>query len=345
MQHPDRQQRVLHLAAADADGLRLRGAGGIAGDGAAQGAFAAGFAAGIGAGSALFDAHVVLIGQEARQIRVGEGLEGLIVERLDGVHVFVRHFARGIDGDLFERDGARAADKVVLRVGHVVIALAAGHRPGAFVGDVALGAAAEEPERDVDALDLLDMVLRGKGLGQKGLFLVMLFEGGDGVGLAEAEGDDIVRFLRAGQAAGDDRGVAAVGAAGRGGRCVADELRAAGRAGIALHPVFGPVAALGRGPGALVAVRCCGGFIRRGGLGRGLCVFALIEGFDLVDGVARSAVVALQPSGRAHEMQGAGTGGALIVGDLICHRRENLLIRVCPRRARAGTQISVRITQ
>ena len=122
----------------------------------------------------------------------------------------------------------------MLRVGHVVIALAAGHRPGAFVGDVALGAAAEEPERDVDALDLLDMVLRGKGLGQKGLFLVMLFEGGDGVGLAEAEGDDIVRFLRAGQAAGDDRGVAAVGAAGRGGRCVADELRAAGRAGIEL---------------------------------------------------------------------------------------------------------------
>ena len=58
----------------------------------------------------------------------------------------------------------------------------------------------------------------------------MLFEGGDGVGLAEAEGDDIVRFLRAGQAAGDDRGVAAVGAASRGGRCVADELRAAGRA-------------------------------------------------------------------------------------------------------------------
>ena len=169
--------------------------------------------------------------------------------------------------------------------------------------------------------------------------------GGDGVGIAEAEGDDIVRLLRAGQAAGDDRGVAAVGAAGRGGRRVADELRAAGRAGIALHPVFGPVAALGRGPGALVAVRRCGGFIRRGGLGRGLRVFALIEGFDLVDGVARSAIVALQPSGRAHEMQGAGTGGELIVGDLICHRRENLLIRACPRRARAGTQISVRITQ
>lgn len=63
----------------------------------------------------------------------------------------------------------------MLRAGHAT-ALAAGHRPGAFVGDVALDAAAEEPERDVDALDLLDMVLRGKGLGQKGLFLVMLFE-------------------------------------------------------------------------------------------------------------------------------------------------------------------------
>ena len=93
MQHPDREHRILHLAAPDMDILLLRNAGRITGYTAAQRTLAAGLAACIGTGRAIIDAHIVFISQKTGQIRIGKGLEFLVIKRLNGIHVFIRHFA------------------------------------------------------------------------------------------------------------------------------------------------------------------------------------------------------------------------------------------------------------
>ena len=72
---------------------------------------------------------------------------------------------------------------------------------------VTLGPAVEHPEGDVHALDLLDVVALGEGLGQEGLALIVLFQGGDGVVLAELEGNNVVRLQRAAELPGTTEGL------------------------------------------------------------------------------------------------------------------------------------------
>ena len=79
------------------------------------------------------------------------------------------------------------------------------------------------------------MIFAGKALRQEDLTLIMLLEPLDRVLAAELEGDHEVRLQRARKLPRHDRGVAAVGAGGRGGGRVTDELRAAARAVIGLY--------------------------------------------------------------------------------------------------------------
>ena len=168
------------------------------------------------------------------------------------------------------------------------------------------------------------MVLRGEDLRQKWLFVVMLFECGDRILFTQLEGDDIIRLPCAGELTGNDGRVAAVGAARGRRRLVADELRAARRAGIALHAGLGPFRAVRLGPFALV------GSLRGlllslfGGL-RGLLVLFRVECLDLLDRIGRAAVVAFKLPGRADKVQRAGTRGTFVIRDLICQAVFRLL--------------------
>lgn len=96
----------------------------------------------------------------------------------------------------------------------------------------ALGFTVEEPEGNVDALQLFDLVVGAEGFGEEALFSIVFFQSGDGILLFQAEGENIVRPQGAGKLTGNDRRVAAVDAGGGGGRFVADEFRAAGGADI-----------------------------------------------------------------------------------------------------------------
>ena len=188
----------------------------------------------------------------------------------------------------------------------------------------ARGLAVEHPERDVDALDLLHVVLVCELTREERLSLIVRLEGLNCVVLRELEGQDEVWLEAAGELAGDDAGVATVGAGGRGGRFVADKLRAARRAGVALHAggVLSPVTAkIGCVPAfglrLLLLLRgfLVGGLLCFGGL---LFLFGK-ERLNFGDFVACAAVVAGELAGRAVKVQWARTGGALIVRYLSWH--------------------------
>lgn len=187
----------------------------------------------------------------------------------------------------------------MVRDGHVFTGGGVAAHLGAVAADIDLRAAVVEPEGDVDALDLLDVVLIGERLRQQLFAAVVLFERRNRGGLIQLEGQHIVGLERTAELPGHDGVVAAVGAGGRAGRLVADKLRAAARAGIdaQLFRVRTPVAAGGGGPFA----------VRRGLLLRlteragSLRVLLGVELFDLRDLVARAAEVALELAGRAVE--------------------------------------------
>ena len=79
------------------------------------------------------------------------------------------------------------------------------------------------------------MVFGGEGTRKEGLPVIVRLEGFDGVIFGKLEGQNKIGFETAGKLAGDNAGISAVGAACRGGRGIADELCAAGRAGIAFQ--------------------------------------------------------------------------------------------------------------
>ncbi len=307
----------MHPAAVERDAARLDRAGGVAAARVVLRDPRCGRAAAlVRAAGAVLRGNVVLIREKARQVRRGEGLELLIVERLDGVHVVVRQLGRGVHRHAVKLHGARAADVVVVRDGHVFAGGGIAAHAGGVAADVHVRRAVVEPEGDVDALDLLDVVLVGERLREQLLAAVVLFERRDRGGLIQLEGQHVVGLERAFELPGHDGVVAAVGAGGRAGRFVADQLRAAARAGVDAQTfrVRAPVAAGGGGPFAVLRIL----FSLLEGV-CGTCVLLGVERFDLRDLVARAAEVALELAGRAVEAQRSGAGGAFIVGDLSGH--------------------------
>ena len=284
----------MHLAAPQRDVLALGHARAVAGDGVAQGLRERLAAARVRPVAAVVDGHVVFIRQIARQVRRGKRAQLGIVKRLDGVHVVVRHLGGCVDRDLLKRERPGAHHVVVPRLGDLIVAGLEHVRVAGAVAGRALRAAVKQPERDVHALDLLDVVGGRERARQEGLALVVRAQRLHGVVLAQAKREDIVRPQRARKLPRHDRRVAAVGA-GRGrGALVADELRAARRAAVDAQAVRlrAPVAAeVGGVPAAggrggfrslgLGSLRCFGLRVGRllgcGGLG----LLAGIERLDL----------------------------------------------------------------
>ena len=167
----------------------------------------------------------------------------------------------------------------------------------------------EQPEGDIHALDFRNVVLRRKGAGQKPLAAVVFFQRRLGGVFVQHKRQDKLGALHPAELPRNDCGVAAVGAAGRGSGFVADQLRPAGRAGVAAQPGGFVLAPDGVGRGRFFVL--CGGF--------GSGFFLGIQGFDLGGVVAAAAEITHQLAAGAVKVQRTGTRRALIVGKLCCH--------------------------
>ena len=279
--------------------------------------------------AALLLGDVVFVGQVAGHILHAEGPHFLVVERLDGIHQVVRHLCGGVHRYFVKAHAALSMYVKKLRADNFLIA---GSSPLLLAGLVVRGAvhlAGEHPEWHIDALDLLNVVIGGKRSRQQLSAFVILLERLDRLLLVYLERDQIIRPVHAREFARDHGGIAAVGAAGRRRRIVADQLCAAAGAVIGAH--VGRIA-----PPA--AVRCCfrghagsrcfrrclffrgGRFLLRFLVAfHSALVLFLVERLDFLGGIGAAAVVALELADLAIIVKGARTGRALINGDLFCH--------------------------
>ena len=319
----------MHLAAAQPDVLRAGNTRVIPAYGARERVEHRFPAALVGAAFTVGDRNIVLIREKAGEIRRGKRLEFGIVVGLNGIHMRVRHPARSVHRHLFKGHRTVAADLEMVGLRDLPIAGAENARARRVVARMALRLTVEHPEGDINALDLLDLVLGGKRSRQEGLVFIVPPERIDRVLAAELEGQNIVRPQRPGKLPRHDGRVAAVRAGGRGGVRIADELRTAGRTGIGLHPggIRAPVGAHGAGvPRAAVVAALRGGIRRFKRLG-GLCFLFPIQRLDLCNGVRAAAVIAFQFPGRAGIVQRPGAGRALVVGHLCRHRHSSFPIK------------------
>ena len=238
----------------------------------------------------------------------------------------VGHLGRAVHRHAHELRGTGAADIIVPGRGDDIIAVAVAGAGRGFILARTGGVGIEQPERDIHALDLLDMILRREGIGQESLPAIVFFQCGLGGVLIQHKRQDKLRPLHAAELPRDDRWIAAVRAACRGGRLVTDQLCAAGRAGIAAQSgglVFAPDG---------VWRRCL--FILCRGFGSGF--FFSIERFDLSSIVAAAAEVTHQLSAGTVKVKRTGTGRALVVGKLRCHYASPLFPSVCSCPARSS---------
>ena len=213
---------------------------------------------------------------------------------------------------------------------------------------IALRLAVKHPERNINALNFLNMVFVGETLGQENFSRAVFFQRLDGVLFAVLEGDNEIRFQLTGKLPGHHGGVAAIGT----GRCrralIAEQLRAAAGAAVGLHvrALLAPVVAEAGG----IPIAAVGGrFLLLRGLffscllrRRGLLFFLRVERLDLRNVITRAAVFALQLTGSAYEVQRTGAAGALIVGYLCWHRWFHLFLfshKEAPARAAGGRRL------
>ena len=288
--------------------------------------------------AAFFLADVVLVGQIAGHVFHAEGPHFLVVEGLDGVHQVVGHLCGGVDGDLAEAHRALSVDVIVLLPDDLFIACAAAVFFDSFVLRAAFHFTGEHPERHVNALDLLDVVVGLEGFGEEKPSFVIFLEGTDCLFLVHFEGNYIVRTVYAREFPGDDRGISAIRAFRRRCRLVADQLRAASRAVVSTHmsrvaPPAGSIrsAKSPRRPGGAGSPARS----RRCSLRRSFCLVRLlvclsiccrctldlvrVERFDLLCGVSAAAVFAFQLANLPVKTQRPRTGRALVNSDLFCH--------------------------
>ena len=212
-----------------------------------------------------------------------------------------------------------------------------------FVLGASFNPAGEHPERNVDAFDLLDVVLGLEGGREKLPSLVVLLEGVHGLLLVDLKGNHVVRAVDTRKFARDHRRVAAIGTAGRRGRVVADQLGAAVRAVIGAHMrrVTAPAGGRARIPGSLsrrrtlarLSCRRLRSRLRRGSVRRvclflrffvrlsGSLIFLSVDCFDLFGRVSAAAVVAFQLADLTVKMKRSGTGRALVCCGFLCHFR------------------------
>ena len=109
---------------------------------------------------------------------------------------------------------------------------------GGLEGHVAIHLGIKQPEGNINAFDFLNVVFRIEGLWQQGLVPVVLLQRGYSRLLVHLEGNNQLRLLVTGKLAGNDAGVAAVGAGGGSGGLVAHQLCAAGGAVVDVEGVL-----------------------------------------------------------------------------------------------------------
>ena len=189
------------------------------------------------AAAALLDGNIELIREKSGQIGGRKRLQTGIIKRLDGIHIIIRHLARCIHRHAAERQRTRALHLVKAGLGDFRVSVTEHARGRCHVIRAAFGFAVKQPERHINAAQLLDMVIIAEQLGQQQLSLVMLLERGNRILLAQLERQYVVRLENAAELLGNDGRVAAVRARGR--RCglLADQLRTAGRTAVYAHLV------------------------------------------------------------------------------------------------------------
>ena len=207
----------------------------------------------------------------------------------------------------------------------------------------------EHPERHIDALDLLDVVVGLEGFGKKKSSFVVFFERADRLLLVYFEGDHIVRAVHACELSGDDRRISAVGAARRRSSLVTDQFRAAGRAVVGAHvrcvaPPTGNRVCTAGSSGSLRRSRSC-----RFSLSRFLVRFCIcrrcalilicIQCFDFLCSVSAAAVFTFQFPDIPVKFQRPRTGRALVNCDLLRHDRPPFCCRHLNRYAPAAANM------
>ena len=178
--------------------------------------------------------------------------------------------------------------------------------PGAYVAaleaHIPFASSRVKPERHVNALDFLDVVVRGEIVGQQRLSAVVLLQGRNGRIAVELEGDDVIGLEDVGQLAGNDGVVAAVRAAGDRCHLVDHQLSAARGAVVGPHVL--DVGAAPFGLGDVVLDRVAGEglgrldlrrFVRRGLSGGGPCRRSICRCGDGRDELAFDFRVRLAP--------------------------------------------------
>ena len=183
-------------------------------------------------------------------------------------------------------------------------------------GHIRLHLGIKEPERNIDALDFLDVVFILEGLWKQRLILIVFFQSCNGFFPADLEGDDEIRLLGTRQLPRNDGWIAAIGAGRCGSGAVADQLGTTGGAIVGTQ-VVGILSPL---PASLlhVPLGLTNGFLLPGCF-RSPGILFFIHPLDVFHRKLAAAVVALQHSGLTAEMQRCRAGRALVVGRFVRH--------------------------
>ena len=213
----------------------LRRNGRIAGNRGTKGVLRGGPNALVGPLLALLGVDVVLVRVVSGEVGRLEGLGLAHVKGLDGFHQRVVHHGGTVHRDVGEAQRALTHQSEMGGLGILRVAGAPHPGAGGVIVEIGVCIGVVQPEGNVDALDLIEVVFLGEELGQQLFLLHKGLELQLGVLLAELEGENVVGLERAGEAARQHDGVPAEGAVGRAGVGVGNDLAAAGFAGIDVH--------------------------------------------------------------------------------------------------------------
>ncbi|AJC12482.1 hypothetical protein JI75_07185 [Berryella intestinalis] len=224
MQHPDGQKGVADVVPFHRRAAAVQADGVVALHRVGQRVLRALPHALFGPGLAFLGVLIVSVGQEARQVPEGKRDHLGIVVGLDRVHMRVGHAGRSVHGDAREVDGSFALGGVMVGLGVEVLAVAPGHNLGHREIGICVGRGRIQPERDVDPLDLVEVVFVREAFGEQLLIAVVLLQRRDGVLFRLLEGDEVVGAQRVCQLAGHDGLVSAVRALLDGGDLIDHQL-------------------------------------------------------------------------------------------------------------------------
>ena len=202
-----------------------------------------------------------------------------------------------------------------------------------LIGCFSGGFAVEHPERNINAMDLFDMVVVLKGFRQIRSSLIVHFQFFDRFFFADLKRDHIIRLQYTGKLSGHNSRIPAVGTGGCRSRLIADQLRAAGRTIVAFHAccILAPVVVDIRSIPALFGRLC---LLLLFPFRLFFCLFLGfdrfffllgIHRFDFCDFILRTAVITFQLAKAFRIMQRSGTGRTLIIGNLFRHNSSSPL--------------------